>query len=301
MTLTVSNVSKSYADKIAIEDISFTVATGHVFGLLGLNGAGKSTTIRIILDIMEADSGTVFWEGRAARKAPRSTFGYLPEERGLYPNMKVTDQLVLFGRLNGLTVSEATQRAHDWLTRFEIPEHAPKLVRDLSKGNQQKIQFIAAIIHAPKLLILDEPFSGLDPVNTSLFKTVFRELVDTGTTILFSSHQLEHVEELSNSVGIIHQSKIVLSGEIDTILSGEEPIEVRIRADEHAVRNALSPASAAAIRHDKRNRWLTIPAKAVDSNILLRNLIEQGVEVSHFELVRPSLNDIFLKKVGKVE
>lgn len=300
MSLVLSHVSKSYAGKCAIQDISFSVKQGQVFGLLGLNGAGKSTTIRIILDIMEADAGQVLWRDLPAKALPRPTFGYLPEERGLYPNMKVMEQLVLFGRLNGLSISAATERTNAWLNRFEIPDYASKLVRDLSKGNQQKIQFIASMLHGPELLILDEPFSGLDPVNTSLFKSVFRELVDGGTTILFSSHQLDHVEELSHSVGIIHQSNLVLKGAVSDILSAEQPTEIRICASEEAVRAVLAPDVAAAIQTDKRDRWISIPANGIDAEKLLKELIDSGTMVSHFELVRPTLHDIFLGKVGKL-
>lgn len=183
--LVIRNLSKSYGDKVAIADLNFSVEKGQVFGLLGLNGAGKSTTIRIILDILTADSGTVTWNGTPTPNQVVTRFGYLPEERGLYPGMKVFDQLVLFGRLHGMSRADAGRAADTWLYRFEIPHHTANAVSELSKGNQQKIQFIAAILHSPEVMVLDEPFSGLDPVNTSLFKSIMRELTEAGHTILF--------------------------------------------------------------------------------------------------------------------
>lgn len=299
MTLQVENLGKSFGEKQAISNISFTVQPGQVFGLLGLNGAGKSTTIRIILDIMEADEGTVSWHGKPAQGVPRAVFGYLPEERGLYPNMKVTEQLVLFGQLQGLTKPNALTQTQTWLQRFGITHYSTKTISDLSKGNQQKIQFIAAILHGPKLLVLDEPFSGLDPVNTDLFKSVFRELVELGTAILFSSHQLDYVEELSDAVGIIHESKLVLSGDIEDIISAEQPTEIRVRAPEEMVRAVVPAAIQEELRVDKRGRWILVPAASVNPVQLLSSLVAKGAMVSHFEVVRPSLHDIFLRKVGK--
>ncbi|WP_198850841.1 ABC transporter ATP-binding protein [Alicyclobacillus sp. SO9] len=301
MTLEVKGLRKSYGNKLAIDDISFTIPEGQVFGLLGLNGAGKSTTIRIILDILTADKGEVLWNGTPARKHPKSTFGYLPEERGLYPNMRVLDELILFGRLQGLSKQDASASANEWIERFEIPHYAKNTVVELSKGNQQKIQFIAAVIHNPKVIILDEPFSGLDPVNTSLFKSVFLDLVKTGATILFSSHQLAHVEELSDAVGIIHQSKMMVQGNLNDLISAQSPQTIRIRADEAAVRSKLTPNTKELLQSDKRTGTLTLPASAVNPNDLLRQLVDAQIDVAQFELVRPTLNDIFLEKVGKSE
>lgn len=295
MGLVISQLSKSYGSKVAISDLSFAVNPGQVFGLLGLNGAGKSTTLRIILDILQADSGSATWNGKQTYEQVVSHFGYLPEERGLYPGMKVFDQLVLFGRLHGMTRSDAGRHADDWLNRFEIPHYRGNVITDLSKGNQQKVQFICAILHNPEVMILDEPFSGLDPVNTSLFKSVIRDLTAAGHTILFSSHQLEHVEELSHAVGIIHESKLVLSGSVRDLLDSEPPRQIRIGTQP----DTLRPFVSGEITEEAKTGACLVPAHDVNPSILLRQLVNAGIEVRHFELVRPTLNDIFLQKVGR--
>ncbi|SFU85224.1 ABC transporter ATP-binding protein [Alicyclobacillus macrosporangiidus] len=295
MTLELRNVSKSFGDKTVVRDLSFVVPTGQVFSLLGLNGAGKTTTIRMILDILRPDSGEILWQGRPLQAHRLGTLGYLPEERGLYPQMKVLPQLVLFGRLQGLSSEQARQAALQWLERFGIPQHRDALVGQLSKGNQQKIQFIAAILHNPDLVILDEPFSGLDPVNTELFKSVFRELVEAGKTIIFSSHRLDHVEALSDAVGIIHRSELVLSGRVQEILDAQPPHTVRIGADPDAVRRLLPPGADVRVERG----WVSVPVRHCAPDELLRNLVQHGVRVTHYEWIRPSLQDIFLEKVGE--
>jgi ABC-2 type transport system ATP-binding protein len=296
MTLVIEGLTKSYGAHVAISDLTFSVPEGQVFGLLGLNGAGKSTTIRIILDILSADKGVVTWKDIPTKNQLRHHFGYLPEERGLYQKMKVIDHLVLFGRLQGMERRHATDVAMNWLERFEIPHYRDKQVADLSKGNQQKIQFIAAVLHHPEVMILDEPFSGLDPVNTSLFKSIITELAASGATILFSSHQLEHVEELSDSIAIIHESKLALSGPVQEIISQVPPRFIRLRTDVEAVRAIVGHQ----LTVDERHGTIEVPAAAISSQDLLQQLVKAGVMVSHFELVRPTLNDVFLQKVGKV-
>lgn len=286
---------KSYGEKVAIRDLSFTVERGQVFGLLGLNGAGKSTTIRIILDILNADSGTVTWNDRPSSAQVTQQFGYLPEERGLYQQMKVLDQLVLFGRLHGLSRTGAVAAATKWLERFEVLGCRNHTIADLSKGNQQKIQFIAAILHDPEVMILDEPFSGLDPVNTSLIKSVMRDLTKAGHTILFSSHQLDHVEELSHAVGIIHQSRMVLLGSVRSLLEAQAPTYFRIETSHEVLRRLVEGE----IQEEERTGALLVPANGTNPSELLRRLITAGADVRHFELVRPTLSEIFLQKVGR--
>lgn len=294
MSLQVNQVTKAFGDKMAVRDLSFTVEKGVVYGLLGLNGAGKSTTIRMILDIMQPDNGDITWKGQPTSKA-KYGFGYLPEERGLYQQMKVFSHLVLFGRLNGMLRADAEATAMRWLERFEIESYAQKIVSDLSKGNQQKVQFIGAILHNPELLILDEPFSGLDPVNTSLFKDVFHELALTGKTILFSSHRLDHVEELSDAVGIIHASHLVASGRVDELLAAQVPKFIKVGADPDVVKRYLSTDCET----EMQRGLLQIPIDKCNPNQLLRDLVAAGVDVTHYEFVRPSLNDVFLEKVGR--
>ncbi|MCL6442933.1 MAG: ATP-binding cassette domain-containing protein [Alicyclobacillus sp.] len=295
MSLNVNRLCKAYGDKVAIKDLSFTVEQGQVFGLLGLNGAGKSTTIRIILNILKADSGTVTWKGRPSFEQVTKHFGYLPEERGLYQQMKVLDQLVLFGRLHGMSRADALAASMKWLERFEIPSYRDKTIAELSKGNQQKIQFIAAILHHPEVMILDEPFSGLDPVNASLFKSVIRELTKAGHTILFSSHQLENVEELSHAVGIIHQSQMVLFGTVRELLAAQPPTYLRIGTNLEVLRRLVDVK----IQEEERTGTFLVPVKGINPSELLRQLMNADADVRHFELVRPTLADIFLQKVGR--
>jgi ABC-2 type transport system ATP-binding protein len=294
VALEVSHITKRYGDKTAVQDLSFQVERGQVFGLLGLNGAGKSTTIRIILNILQPDAGTVRWEGRPTKELMHQ-FGYLPEERGLYPQMKVREQLVWYGRMNGLDKSAAEQSAARWLQRFEIAEYAERPVGDLSKGNQQKVQFIMAVLHNPKMLVLDEPFSGLDPVNTTLFKEVFREIAAAGVTILFSSHRLDHVEELSDAVGIIHDSRLVLCGPVQDLLAAQPPRGLKIGGDVERIRSFLPANCPVSLQRG----LLHLPIAGLEPERLLHTLIANGVQVTHFELVRPSLHDLFLEKVGK--
>lgn len=288
-------LNKSYGEKNAIRNLNFAVERGEVFGLLGLNGAGKSTTIRIILNILEADSGSVTWNGRPTAEQVTAHFGYLPEERGLYQQMKVLDHLVLFGRLHGMNRMDASAAAMKWLERFEIDHYSNKAITDLSKGNQQKVQFIAAILHKPDVMILDEPFSGLDPVNTSLFKSIMRELSEAGHTILFSSHQLDHVEELSHAVAIIHQSEVVLQGAVRDLVMAQPASQIRIQTSIEALRRHVTGQ----IREDARTGAFLVSNEDIAPTDLLRQLVNDGVDVHHFELVRPTLSDIFLQKVGR--
>lgn len=295
MSLQVHSLSKSFGAKRAVQDLSFTVEQGQVFGLLGLNGAGKSTTIRMILNILEPDAGEILWQGRPAKESIQRHFGYLPEERGLYQKMKVIDHLVLFTRLQGMSRTQATAASDQWLQRFEITQYRDKQVSELSKGNQQKIQFIAAVLHQPQMLILDEPFSGLDPVNTSLFKDVFREIATQGRTIIFSSHQLDNVEELSDAVGIIHNSRLVLNGEVREILNQQPPQQIRLRANPEDVQRCLGESATFTLQRD----YLLVPIDQCQPAELLQRMVAAGIELSHYELVRPTLNDVFLQKVGK--
>jgi len=213
--LELQDVTKTYGDKIAVDRLSIGVRRGEIFGLLGANGAGKTTTMRMVLGLIFPDEGTILYNGKPFRQSLVRTFGYLPEERGLYPKIKVCEQLVYLAGLKGMERREADAELKRWLERFGVPEYYNKRVEELSKGNQQKIQFIAAILHKPDILVLDEAFSGLDPVNVELLKATVKELRDAGTTILFSTHRMEHVEELCQNICILHNSKTVLKGRHD--------------------------------------------------------------------------------------
>jgi len=188
MGLVVDSINKSFGQLHAIKDLSMEVREGSIFGFLGANGAGKTTTMRMILDIIRPDSGRITWNGQDVREVPRRNWGYLPEERGLYPKVSVEDQLVFLARLNGLSKSAAHKHLDEWLERFQITEYRKKKAEELSKGNQQKIQFLAAIVHDPQILIMDEPFSGLDPVNAIVLKEALLEMRNRGKTLIFSTH-----------------------------------------------------------------------------------------------------------------
>ena len=214
MSLVLDGLVKRFGAVTALDGISFEVPSGQVFGFLGANGAGKTTTMRIVLDILRPDAGTASWMGTSTTEVPRETWGYLPEERGLYPRLQVLDQLVFFASLYGIPRDVAATRAREWLARLRIPDYATRRAEELSKGNQQKVQLIAAILHEPAVLLMDEPFVGLDPVNVALLKEAFGEMRERGSTLIFSTHQMEMVEELCESVALIDRGRLVLAGPI---------------------------------------------------------------------------------------
>src|SRR6185503_12643182 len=216
---------------VALDGLSFEAPRGHVFGFLGANGAGKTTTMRIALGVLDADAGEVRWGGRSSAELPRSTFGYLPEERGLYPRMTVLQQLVFFGGLYGVPRDVAIRRGRDWLTRFRVPELAERRADTLSKGNQQKIQLIAAILHEPEVLLMDEPFTGLDPVNVALLREAFLELRDQGRTLIFSTHQMDTVEAMCESIAIVDRGRVVVGGAVRDIRRTEGRRLVRLAVE----------------------------------------------------------------------
>lgn len=236
MTLQIDRVSKQFGDFTAVDDLSFHVPKGEMFGLLGANGAGKTTTFRMILDILKPSDGTITWDGK---HVDHRIVGYLPEERGLYPKSPVRDQLVFLASLKGMRQAEAKRAVKSWLERLEIPQYETMRVEQLSKGNQQKIQLVAALLHNPELLILDEPFSGLDPVNVEILKREVLALRDTGTTIVFSSHRMEHVEELCQHIGILKGGRAVVSGDVPTIKARYAEPVLFIETDRPDVLQAL--------------------------------------------------------------
>ncbi len=215
----VSNVSKRYDQFVAVDDISFSVRRGTIFGLLGPNGAGKTTTIRMIMNIIVPDSGTISILGKPSTDAASRVVGYLPEERGLYRKMKVLDHLVFLGEIRGLPVKESRKRSEAWLERLSLTQWRVKKVEELSKGMQQKLQFIGCVIHEPDVLILDEPFSGLDPVNARTFKDLFMEMKQNGKTLVLSTHVMEQAEKLCDEIGLINRAKMVLQGSLAEVKS----------------------------------------------------------------------------------
>jgi ABC-2 type transport system ATP-binding protein len=301
MGLTVEHINKLFGQLHVINDLSMEVKEGSIFGFLGPNGAGKTTTMRMILDIIRPDSGSITWNGKDMREIPRHYLGYLPEERGLYPKVEVQEQLVFLARLNGLSKSAALEQLGEWLERFEIPQYRNVKVEELSKGNQQKIQFLATILHDPLILIMDEPFSGLDPVNANLLKEAFLEMHRRGKTMIFSTHQLEQVEELCEDVLIIDQGRTIIRGSVREVKRQEGRNVARLKLDNDA--EALWLDTLEGVQVTKRRQdyiEMHIPSN-LNPNLIVEEALRHGGIISRFELTEPSLTDIFIEHVGKVE
>jgi ABC-2 type transport system ATP-binding protein len=300
MSLVVEGISKRFGPVLALDGVSFSVEPGRIFGLLGANGAGKTTSMRIVLDILRPDGGRVTWQGTSNTDLPRDTWGYLPEERGLYQRMTVIDVLRFFAALYGVDGARATREVDHWLARFRIPDYRERRIEELSKGNQQKIQFIAAIIHDPDVLIMDEPFSGLDPVNTQLLKEAFLEMRDRGKTLIFSTHQMEQVEELCEAICIIDRGRVVVHGTVRDVKRAMGRRVVRFATDGDARGTdwveSLDGISIGARREDYVE--LQVPS-GTDPQSILRAALERGERVTRFELGDPSLEEVFIEHVGR--
>jgi ABC-2 type transport system ATP-binding protein len=292
--LEIRQLNKTYGSHRALTDLDLVVPEAGIFGLLGPNGAGKTTLIRIINQIIEQDSGEVILDGQPLSGEAIRKIGYLPEERGLYKKMGVWDQLIYFSRIKGLTASEAKQRVNYWLEKFEISSWKNKKIEDLSKGMAQKIQFIATVIHEPRLLILDEPFSGFDPVNAALLKDEILELKKAGTTILLSTHRMESVELLCDQVAMIHKSKKILDGSIREIKSRFRPLEIRASLQQL---NQELPDTWKIEATEEGKVDLLIPLNGQSPNQLLRELMTFG-EVISFQERFPSMEEIFIQQVN---
>jgi ABC-2 type transport system ATP-binding protein len=299
VTLRLDTVTKRFDAFTAVDSLSLSVRPGRIFGLLGPNGAGKTTTIRMIVGITEPDEGSVELFGRAVGPDAQNRIGYLPEERGLYKKMRVGEQLRFFGELKGLTAREADAAAERWLERLKLQDRKASRTETLSKGMQQKIQFIATVMHEPDLLILDELFSGLDPVNVELMKEVVLELKAAGRTIIFSTHQMEHAEKLCDDICLINRSRKVLEGTLREVKRGFGAGAVALRA-EGADGVLDDPALVRAVRESADFSEVVL-ADGADPQELLRRLLAAGARVSKFEQVEPSLHDIFIAKVREAE
>jgi len=293
--LVVDKVVKQYGDKTAVNGISLEVGKGEIYGLLGANGAGKTTTMRMVLGLIYPDGGSISYNGKPYSTEQLHNMGYLPEERGLYPKIKVSDQLIYLGQLRGMSKKDADKSLKHWLDRFEVPEYYNKRVEELSKGNQQKIGFIAAVIHSPQIIVLDEAFSGLDPVNVELLKSTVKELRDNGTSILFSTHRMEHVEELCRNITILHRSNAVLQGNIKE-LKKRFPREKVILSTENEVSGLDKINGVTNILRHEYGYELSIANESVGGEIL-RHAMDQSV-ITRFEIKEPTLNEIFIKTVG---
>ena len=297
----IEHVTKRFAGHTAVKDLSFTVPAGGIFGLLGPNGAGKSTTIRMIMDIIEPDEGRISLFGSAASSRDLSArVGFLPEERGLYKKMKILEHLVFLGEVKGMRVSDAKSKADKWLHRLGLGDWGQKKVEDLSKGMQQKVQFAGALIHDPELVILDEPFSGLDPVNLQVMKDVVVEIARSGRTVLFSTHIMEQAERMCDRIVIIARGEKVVDGTVSEVKAGfgERHIALNFsRGKETAERILLDRALVTKV-DDYGASAEVLMAPGIDPQRLLVALVQGDVGLTRFEVVEPSLQSIFIAKVG---
>ena len=295
MGLKVQNVSKTFGKKLAVDNISFEMNKPGVFGLLGTNGAGKSTTIRMILGILKKDSGRITWNGKEVERK-YVNFGYLPEERGIYPKIKICDQLMYLAKLKGMKKKEAKEAMNFWLKRLEVEEYRDLPAEKLSKGNQQKIQFITAVLHNPELLVIDEPFSGLDPINAELLKSAILELVEKGTYIIMSSHQMASIEEFCTDILILNRGKTILQGNLKEIKESYKANKVEL-VTKIDVSKEIEAEGLKIIRNLENHYEISIDDEKEAQN-LLKNLVSKNIEVEKIEVKKPSLNDIFIEKVG---
>lgn len=296
MQLQLKDIHKSFGEKQVLKGITFSAESGKAFGLLGRNGAGKTTTIRILMDVFPADSGEVLLDGRPIDYT-RTGLGYLPEERGLYPKKKIIDQLVYFAELKGCARKDAVKAIDYWLDRLEMTEYRNKRLDTLSKGNQQKIQLITAVAHDPEIVILDEPFSGLDPVNAILLKDVVREEISKGKIVLFSSHQMNYIEEFCDSIAILNKGQIVLQGDL-------HQIKHNYRRDKLVVRSAQAEAIAAEPGVDCRRMEddsLMLRLSSPEEKQKVMRHLTDTYDIDEVRVFEPSLNDIFVEYASDMD
>ena len=296
MGLVLKDVSKTFVGKKAVDNISFEINKPGVFGLLGTNGAGKTTTIRMLLGIIKKDSGEITWNGKAVDRKSVN-FGYLPEERGVYPKTKIYNQLMYFAELKGMKKEEADEEIKKWSQKLKVEEYLDKPAEKLSKGNQQKIQFMTAVIHNPELLVLDEPFSGLDPVNTELLKNIIINLVKEGKYIIMSAHQMSTIEEFCSDILILNKGKTVLKGNLKEIKDTYPANRVQIETNENI--EADIKKLGFEIENMKNYSYTIKISNEQKAHELLKELVLKGITVNKFEIMKTTLNDIFIEKVGE--
>ncbi|MDW4012517.1 ABC transporter ATP-binding protein [Staphylococcus saprophyticus] len=297
MSLIIDHVTKKYKNFTAVNDMSLSLEKGKMLGFLGRNGAGKTTTFRMILGLTPITKGSITYNDKVIDRSLYNRIGYLPEERGLHPKMKVEDELRYLATLKGMASKDITKAIDYWLKRFDITENREKKIESLSKGNQQKIQLLASMLHDPELLILDEPFSGLDPVNVELLKSAVQDLNNAGTTIIYSSHRMEHVEELCDNVCILNKRELVVSGPIDEVKTNHGNKRVVIETD-HEMPEIDKVDGVLEVDRNKREIKVMIETESVAEQIY--DIVKQYGFVKRFQVVEPSLNEIFIDKVGDV-
>ncbi len=291
--LVLKDVSKTFGNRKAVDHISFTVNTPGVYGLLGTNGAGKTTTIRMLLGIITKDSGEITWQGQPVDRK-NVNFGYLPEERGVYPKVKIADQLTYFGELKGMSKEAAITAIQKWSKRLRVEEYLELPAEKLSKGNQQKIQFITAILHNPDLVVLDEPFSGLDPVNTELIKNIIIDLVRDGKYIIMSAHQMSTIEEFCQDILILNRGRTVLQGNLQEIKAGYPATRVQV----DTTKDIDKYLKELEVENEKNFQYTIKIANESQAENLLKQLVSDNIPILKFEIMKPTLNDIFIEKVG---
>ena len=296
MGLILDGVSKTFVGKKAVDNISLKLDKPGVYGLLGTNGAGKTTTIRMILGILKKDQGEITWNGKEVNRKSVN-FGYLPEERGVYPKTKIIDQLMYFAELKGINKDKAIESVNKWAKELKVEEYLNMPAEKLSKGNQQKIQFMTAIIHDPELVVLDEPFSGLDPVNTEILKNIIIDMVKNGKYIIMSAHQMATIEEFCSDILILNKGKTVLQGNLKDIKESYPANRLQVNTDSN-IENFIKEAGLEI--ENEKNLEYTIKLDDEDkAEKLLNKLVLEKIKISKFEIMKPTLNDIFIEKVGE--
>ena len=294
MSLIVKNVNKSFGNKKVVDNLSIELTKPGVFGLLGTNGAGKTTTIRMILGIINKDSGDITWNNKEVSRK-NVNFGYLPEERGLYPKSKIYDQLMYFANLKGMNKIDADKAIKYWLEKLKVSEYIDYTAEKLSKGNQQKIQFITSVLHNPDLIVLDEPFSGLDPVNTEILSNVMKELIKEGKYIIMSSHQMNSIEEFCTDLVILNKGKTVLKGNLKEIKNSYNSSKILLETKDN-IEKIIKNLNLNILEHN--DEIYIIEAKG-ENKKLFKELSDNDINISKYEVIKPSLHEIFIEKVGE--
>lgn len=294
--LKVEHVTKYYGENKAVDDLSFQVEDGKIFGLLGVNGAGKTTTFRMIIGLLEPTEGKITLDGKPIDYSVTDTIGFLTEERSLLTKLTVKEQIIYYGTLKGMNEKEILKRLDEWLERFHIKEYKDRKIKELSKGNQQKVQFISAVINNPKLLILDEPFSGLDPINVEMFMEAIREFKKRGSSIIFSSHRMEHVEMFCENLVILVKGKSVLEGELKQIKKDYRKKNIHIKGN--VEKEALKKTKGVLDVLENADELIV---KIEDDSYIDKvfDVVKKGSEITEFSVEDPTLNEIFLSKVGE--